>query len=182
MTNVILDFDYEKITGIQIFSRDALEFYNATPKSKLEIAVIEINTIERQILNMVKLLIWGTGNLAKKFINNGYKGELLGFVETNKSSDIYMGKPIYGAYQLPDDYDYIIIANSYVSEIFKLCLQIGIDRSKLVFLYGRKERLDQIDMEIIKEILQEKIMSLTVQNLRSQTKLLYIQMQRFISQ
>lgn len=31
-----LDFKYEKVTGVQIFSKDALDFYNRTPKSILE--------------------------------------------------------------------------------------------------------------------------------------------------
>lgn len=31
-----LDFEYEKVTGVQIFSREALEFYDRTPKSSLE--------------------------------------------------------------------------------------------------------------------------------------------------
>lgn len=44
-----LDFDYEKVTGIQIFSRKALSFYNKTQKSKLEIA--EENDLMRFVEN-----------------------------------------------------------------------------------------------------------------------------------
>ncbi len=31
-----LDFEYEKVTGIQLYSKQALAFYHATPKSILE--------------------------------------------------------------------------------------------------------------------------------------------------
>ena len=43
------DFDYEKITGIQLFSKKALDFYAATPKSALEKA--EENDLMRFIEN-----------------------------------------------------------------------------------------------------------------------------------
>ena len=33
-----LDFEYEKVTGIQLYSRKALQFYHDTPKSALELA------------------------------------------------------------------------------------------------------------------------------------------------
>ena len=44
-----LDFEYEKITGIQLFSKKALDFYAATPKSALEKA--EENDLMRFIEN-----------------------------------------------------------------------------------------------------------------------------------
>lgn len=43
------DFEYEKITGIQLFSKKALDFYAATPKSALEIA--EENDLMRFVEN-----------------------------------------------------------------------------------------------------------------------------------
>lgn len=48
-----LDFDYEKVTGIQIFSKHALDFYNKTKKSKLEIA--EENDLMRFVENGIKV-------------------------------------------------------------------------------------------------------------------------------
>ena len=44
-----LDFEYEKVTGIQLYARKALEFYHATPKSILEKA--EENDMMRFIEN-----------------------------------------------------------------------------------------------------------------------------------
>ncbi len=105
---------------------------------------------------MKKLLIWGTGNFAKKFLNNGYHGEVIGFVETHKSIDTFMGKPVYDSKEIPREYDYIIIANSYVNEIYSLCGKIGIDVSRLIFLYGVKDRVGCVDESILKEVLQER--------------------------
>lgn len=111
---------------------------------------------DRGELAMGKLLIWGTGNLAKKFIDNGYNGEIIGFIETNKSSDTYMGKPIYTITKLPGKYDYIIVANSYATEIYDLCRKLHIDISKMIFLYGIKEQRGCIDRSTLKEVLLEK--------------------------
>lgn len=44
-----LDFEYEKVTGIQLYSRQALDFYHRTPKSALEKA--EENDMMRFIEN-----------------------------------------------------------------------------------------------------------------------------------
>ncbi|MCM1261850.1 MAG: DUF268 domain-containing protein [Butyrivibrio sp.] len=105
---------------------------------------------------MKKLLIWGTGNLAQKFIHNGYSGEIIGFIETHKSRDKFMDKPVYDSSEIPNEYDYIIVANSYVNEIYALCTKLYIDESKLIFLYGVKKRVGCADEKILQELLQEK--------------------------
>ncbi|MEY8322746.1 DUF268 domain-containing protein [Lachnospiraceae bacterium 54-11] len=105
---------------------------------------------------MNRLLIWGTGKLAKSFIDNGYNGEIIGFIETNKSADSFMNKPVYSSYELPNEYDYIIVANSYVLEIYNLCLKLNIDMEKLIFLYEIKHRAGCTNSNVIKEILSEK--------------------------
>lgn len=53
----ILDIQYEKVTGIQIFSKKALVFFNETPKSKLEKA--EENDLMRFVENgiPVKMIV-----------------------------------------------------------------------------------------------------------------------------
>lgn len=105
---------------------------------------------------MVKLLVWGTGKLANQFLRNGYKGELLGFVETEKSSESYMDKPVYEIEELPENYDYIIVANAYTTEIYRLCLKSGVDISKMIFLYSVWESVGCKEKSILKDILQEK--------------------------
>ncbi len=105
---------------------------------------------------MKRILVWGTGRLAKKFIDNQYNGEIIGFIETKKSATSYMGLPIYDSMEIPIEYDYIIVANSYATEIYEWCLKLKIDASKLIFLYGVKQRVGCTEKIIIKEILSEK--------------------------
>ena len=67
---------------------------------------------------MKKLLIWGTGKCAKRLIENGCNGEIIGFIETHKTIESYMGKPVYDSGHFPSQYDYIIVASSkYYKEI-----------------------------------------------------------------
>lgn len=105
---------------------------------------------------MNRILIWGTGDLAEQFIDHGYRGELIGFVETVKSKAMFMGKPVYGSHEIPEEYDYIVIANSYSSEIYSLCVRMDIDLSKLIFLYRIQSRVGCTDAAVLKEILSEE--------------------------
>ena len=72
---------------------------------------------------MVRLLVWGTGHLAEKFLKEGYSGEIIGFVETRKAHKSFMGKPVYSCMEIPNNYDFIIVANSFASEIYDLCIE-----------------------------------------------------------
>lgn len=105
---------------------------------------------------MKQLLIWGTGDLAEKFIENGYYGEIIGFIESKKEKTVFMEKPVYGINEVPEKYDFIIVANSYVDEINELCLELNIDLTKLIFLYGVKKRVGCTDKAILQEVLKEK--------------------------
>lgn len=105
---------------------------------------------------MKRILIWGIGNLARHFIENKYGGEIVGFIETNKSQDSFMHKPVYDSRKIPQEYDYIVIANSYTEEIYAHCLKLGIDISRLIFLYSMKHRVGCTDQMILEEILSEK--------------------------
>lgn len=103
-----------------------------------------------------RLLIWGTGKLAKQFIQNEYYGEIIGFVETKKSYAFFMDIPVYSCEELPDSYDFIIVANSYVTEIHQLCMDLKIDLNRVIFLYGIKSRIGCVEQSVIREILMEK--------------------------
>lgn len=104
---------------------------------------------------MKKLLIWGTGYMAERFVQNKYNGELLGFIETRKSKDYYMRKPVYDSKEIPMDYDYIIVANTYSDEIYDLCLKRNMDMSKIIFMFAIRSRAGCTDMTVLREILGE---------------------------
>lgn len=64
-----------------------------------------------------------------------------------------MGKPVYGSKEIPGEFDYIVVANSYTAEIYNLCKKLDIDISKLIFLYGIKQREGCTDETVLKRIL-----------------------------
>lgn len=105
---------------------------------------------------MKKILIWGTGKLAKRFMENRYNGEILGFIETNKSKCSFMQKPVYGGDEIPKEYDYIVVANSYTDEIYDLCIKLGIDLKKIIFLYNTRVRIGCTNTSVLREILLER--------------------------
>ena len=104
---------------------------------------------------MKKILLWGTGQLAKRFMDNQCNGEIIGFIETNKTRDIFMQMPVYGIDELPTDYDYIIVANTYVSQIHETCIEKGIDLDKVIFVRGEEKRIGMSDLNLIKDIFGE---------------------------
>lgn len=105
---------------------------------------------------MFKLLIWGTGTIAKQFVANGYNGEIIGFIETNKTIDFFMDKPVYDSKEIPEEYDYIVVANTYCTQIYDLCKRNKMDESKMIFLYGVKQRIGCTKQEVLESILLEK--------------------------
>lgn len=105
---------------------------------------------------MKNILIWGTGKIARRFIENGCNAEIIGFIETKKSIDSYMDKPVYDSRKIPSQYDYIVVASSYATEIYDLVKKLNIDCSKIIFLYGVKQQVGCTDKKVIKEILLEK--------------------------
>lgn len=105
---------------------------------------------------MKKILVWGTGKFAERFVKNGCNGEIIGFIESNKLTDSYMDKPVYDSQRIPSQYDYIVVANSYATEIYNLVLKLDIDCSKMIFLRGIKQQAGCTDKKVLKEILLEK--------------------------
>lgn len=107
---------------------------------------------------MKKLLLWGTGCVAWKFMENGYIGEITGFIETKKSKTEFMNKPVYQIDELPSpkQYDYIIVATKSVDAIYKVCLEKGINLKKCIFLFPVKMECGSTNREEIRSILGEK--------------------------
>ena len=106
----------------------------------------------------MKLLVWGTGGIAKQFIENGYAGEIIGFIETKKSKNSFMDKIVYQSDELPSpkQYDYIIVANKSVDAVYKVCQEEEINLKKCVFLFPVKMACGNTNREEIRDILGEK--------------------------
>lgn len=82
----------------------------------------------------MKFLIWGTGNIAEEVWSNGLSGEMMGFVETHKSKEEYKGYCVYDAEAIPEEYEYIIVANSFSNEIYDFCVNHKMDLDKFIFI------------------------------------------------
>ena len=105
---------------------------------------------------MKKILIWGTGLIAKQVLHNSHNGEVIGFIETCKKTDFFSNKPVYSIDEIPTFYDYIVVANAYANEIYKECMERKISLEKIIFLKGVTEQLGCSNLKIIKEVLGEK--------------------------
>lgn len=89
---------------------------------------------------MDKILIWGTGYISNRVIDNEINGEIIGFIETRKRIELCRGLPVYEWPLIPKDYDYIIVAveSENTIEIKNTLKDSGIDADKLVYLYGKE--------------------------------------------
>lgn len=105
---------------------------------------------------MKKVLIWGTGQFAKQVLQNGINAEIVGFIETKKTTEEFYDKKVYEISNSMPKHNYIIVANTYASEIYNICCNKGIDLCKVIFLSGVKKQEGVCDLESIREVLGEK--------------------------
>lgn len=109
------------------------------------------------IIELKRLLIWGTGKIAEQVLQNGINGQVIGFIESEKRKELFQGKPVYMAAEVMDDmYDFIIVANTYVEDIYNICKNEKIDLGKVIFLFPIKKREGFFEKEEVKGILGEK--------------------------
>lgn len=105
---------------------------------------------------MKKILIWGTGDIARQVTENQICAEILGFIETNRTKEKHQGKKVYGIDEIPQEYDFIIVANSFSGDIYNICRTKNIPLDKVIFIKGIKKREGFSDAEVIREILGEE--------------------------
>lgn len=104
----------------------------------------------------MKLLIWGTGNIADKLLEDGINAEVTGFVESARQKETFRGLPVYSVDDIPVEYDYLVVASSYTNPIYDLCMSYGFDMEKIIFLFPRKETTNHMHRDILYGILGEK--------------------------
>lgn len=105
---------------------------------------------------MLKILIWGTGIIANRLLENGVPIEIMGYIETKKTKEWFHGKRVYQYTELPEGYDAIVVANKFTNEVYQAAKRNHIDINKMIFLYPRFYICPEEKLEWIKLILGEK--------------------------
>ncbi len=93
-----------------------------------------------------KIILWGTGIRVQGLIKQGYfeKCIILGFIDTYKSADSFMGYKVYypkDVRSIEESIDYIVIANQYFAENLEQCIELGLDWDKIALAYNVQEPL-----------------------------------------
>lgn len=103
----------------------------------------------------MRVYIWGTGQIASNYLkqNELSKDAIIGFIETQKSKDSFIGKRVYEPYEAAklNDYDYILVCvNYYGREILDVCKEVGINTNKVILI----DNWEWIDSSTMKKPLQ----------------------------
>lgn len=104
---------------------------------------------------MRKVLLWGTGYLAGQIEINKINGDIIGYIETKKQKDMHNGKKVYALNEIPEEYDFIIIANTFANEIYDSIVEYGLDIKKVIFLNMIKQDVGFSDNVVIRDLLGE---------------------------
>ncbi len=105
---------------------------------------------------MSKVLIWGIGTIAKRVIANGLNAEIIGFIQSDQNTEMHDGKKVFTVNDLPQEYDFIIVANSFATEIYHTCIKNGVPIEKIIFLRSIKKQEGFTDINVIRELLGVK--------------------------
>jgi FkbM family methyltransferase len=85
---------------------------------------------------MNKILIWGTGKSALRYLSyaNILRVEILAYIETHPTKDIFNEKPVIEPKNILNySFDYIIVASTFVNEICDITNELGISSNKVLF-------------------------------------------------
>lgn len=82
----------------------------------------------------MKAYIWGTGIVTKKLLERGIRAEIKAFIETHKTKGEYMGIAVVSPEEIDQDYEAIIIANTFSEEVYLCAQKEGIDINKMIFM------------------------------------------------
>ena len=105
---------------------------------------------------MSKVLIWGIGTIAKRVIANGLNAEIIGFIQSDQNTEMHDDKKVFTVNDLPQEYDFIIVANSFATEIYHTCIKNGVPIEKIIFLRSIKKQEGFTDINVIRELLGVK--------------------------
>ncbi|WMJ84006.1 TylF/MycF/NovP-related O-methyltransferase [Oscillospiraceae bacterium LTW-04] len=107
----------------------------------------------------MEIYVWGTGCAASELIGKAIAAEnVTAFVDTyapQTGMAFFLSRPVITPEKLKDqDYDLVIVASRHSQEIMKQCQRLGLDLSRLFFLYNNYvvEDLNQ-NYELVKSVL-----------------------------
>lgn len=85
----------------------------------------------------MKILIWGTGRICTKVIQDIPSDKIVGYIDSRRTGKEFAGKKLYRPDELQNvEYDAIIVATVYGGEIYELCKKNCINLKKVIFAYG----------------------------------------------
>lgn len=102
------------------------------------------------------IFIWGTGRLVGKVVGKYIEiDSVTAFIDNDTSKKEYMGEKVLSPEVLTKmQYDAIVVANLYQTEIREQCVQLDIDLNKVIFLYNNNELIDvNKDYNFVEKIL-----------------------------
>ena len=85
----------------------------------------------------MKIVIWGTGQVAREFKDKLVKGEIIAYIDSFPKDNFFDKKPVYTVKEFLAKslmYDYIVVANAYTNEVFHICVSEQIPLNRLIFL------------------------------------------------
>lgn len=111
---------------------------------------------------MYKLLIWGTGKRANDYMKEKYfEGNTIkGFVDSIRKTEFFYGYPVFEpqeGYNISKEVDFIVIANTYYEEIYKMLSENDVAKEKIIFTDNINEQPYINNDEIVKKYLKNYI-------------------------
>lgn len=86
---------------------------------------------------MKRIVIWGTGQVAKEFKDKLVNTDIVAYIDSFPKAAFFENIPVYTLKVFLEKelkYDFIIVANVYTNEIFHMCILEQIPLNKIIFL------------------------------------------------
>ena len=102
----------------------------------------------------MKIVIWGTGQVAREFNDKLVKGEIIAYIDSFPKDNFFDKKPVYTVKEFLAKslmYDYIVVANVYTNEVFHICVSEQIPLDRLIFLrpLQNTDEVEKIKINIV---------------------------------
>lgn len=107
----------------------------------------------------MRIFIWGTGRLVGMVVGRYIQIENVeAFIDNDRHKKSYMGKNVFLPMEIVNmEYDAICVCNVFSKEIYKQCIELGIDTNRVIFLYNNCSILDMNkNYDFIKNVLGQE--------------------------